>query len=224
MSAPIRFWGYVRAIRPRVIVAWLDGERTVTCPGFIVTIDGTLAEDNGSPVSQTFTVALGPATAEKRHVGVGDLLRGDAHRVPENTPDVPADLYKVGILRTIAPGKPFNSDPPRTDPPLAAEAVPNAPRRALRVANIELGGPCALCPHAVLACVVRLSDPRQPPRSAPWTHVPACLGPIDCPYPVHQGIFSPNQSWSFLCINLGTTRCPAYELGLMRELSSPCWH
>ena len=182
MSAPIRFWGYVRAIRPRVIVTWFEDERTVTCPGYIVTIEGTLSEDNSSPVAQTFAVALGPATTEKRHVGVGDLLRGEAHRVPEGTPDVPANLYKVGVLRTIAPGKAESSDPPRTDAPLAAEAVPNAPRRALAAENVEFGGPCHSCPHAVLACVVRLSDPRQPVRSAPWKHIPACLGPSDCPH------------------------------------------
>lgn len=182
MSAPIRFWGYVKAIRPRVIVTWFEEERTVTCPGFLATVEGTLSENNGDPVSQTFTVALGPATQEKRHVGVGDLLRGEAHRVPENTPDVPADLYKVGILRTIAPGKPERVDPPRTDLPLSAEAVPEAPRRALAESNVAPGGSCHLCPHAVLACVVRLSDPRQPARSAPWKRVPACLGPSDCPY------------------------------------------
>ena len=183
MSAPIRFWGYVKAIRPRVIVTWFEEERTVTCPGYLLTIEGTLSEDNGPAVSQTFTVALGPATTEKRHVGARDLLRGEAHPVPENTPDVPADLYKVGILRTIAPGKPpENLDPPRTDAPLAAEAVPSAPRRALAAENVNATGPCHSCPHAVLACVVRLSDPRQPARSAPWKRVPACLGPTDCPH------------------------------------------
>ena len=182
MSAPIRFWGYVKAIRPRVIVTWFEEERTVTCPGYILTIEGTLSEDNGAPVSQTYTVAIGPATQEKRSIGVGDLLRGEAHRVPENTPDVPADLYKVGVLRTIAPGKPTADDPPRTDLPLTAEAVPNAPRRALNSENVAPGGSCERCPHAVLACVVRLNDPRQHARSAPWKHVVACLGPADCSY------------------------------------------
>ena len=182
MNAPIRFWGHVKAIRPRVIVTWLDNERTVTCPGYIVTIEGTLSENNEAPVAQTFTVALGPATTEKRNVGVGDLLRGEAHRVPESTPDVPANLYKVGVLRTIAPGKAENTDPPRTDAPLSAEAVPSAPRRALAQENVAPGGSCERCPHAVLACVVKLTDPRQHARSAPWKRVPACLGPSDCPH------------------------------------------
>ena len=113
----------------------------MTCPGFVVTIEGTLSEDNGDPVSQTFTVALGPATQEKRHVGVGDLLRGEAHRVPENTPDVPADLYKVGILRTIAPGKRERADSAanrpaplrRSCPRCAAPRTDRVERRAGRV-------------------------------------------------------------------------------------------
>ncbi len=178
MSVPVRFWGKALAVRPRVIVTWIDDERTVTCPGYLATIEGT--QDGASG---TFTVAVGPATYEKRPFGVGALVRGEALRVPEaGLPDVPADLYRVTILRLIAPGPTPEPDPPRTDAPLAADTVPDAPRRPLSAENVRKDGPCRTCPHAVLACVVKLTDPRQPPRSGKWTRLPACLGPETCPH------------------------------------------
>jgi hypothetical protein len=174
----VRFWGKALSVRPRLIVTWVDDERSVTCPGYIAAIGGTL-----DGVAVPFTVAIGPATYEKRPFQTGALVRGEALRVPEGgLPDVPADLYRVTVLRLIAPGPEASPDPPRTDAPLSADAVPTAPRRALAPQNVRTGGPCRACPHAVLACVVRLTDPRQPPRSGKWTRLPACLGPEDCPH------------------------------------------
>jgi hypothetical protein len=175
----VRFWGRVVSVRPRMIVTWVEEERAVTCPGYVATIEGTL--DGGE--ATTFSVAIGPATYEKRPFHIGAVVRGEALRVPEGgLPDVPADLYRVTILRLIDPGRPPESDPPRTDAPLAASIVPDAPRRALSPENVRKGGPCRSCSHAVLACVVKLSDPRQPPRTGRWTRLPACLGPESCPH------------------------------------------
>lgn len=183
MPAPIRFWGRVLSLRPRLILTKFEGETEASCPGYILTLTGSLTEGLQAPVSQTFTVALGPATLKKREIGVGDLLRGDAHPVPEGLRDTPADLYKVGVLRTIAPAETAPPpDPPRTDPLLTPEATLTTARRALAPESLlSEQGSCRHCGYGVLVCVVRLTDPRNY-RSGQWQQVPACLGPKDCPH------------------------------------------
>ena len=184
MPAPIRFWGRVLSLRPRLVLTKFEGQTEVSCPGYILTIEGTLTEGSTAPVSSVFTVAIGPATLQKRELARGDLLRGEAHRVPEGLPDVPAELYKVGVLRQIARSDvALLSEPPCTDPLLTPEEVVTAPRRALsQEALLATGtGPCARCVYGVLACVVRLTDPRNY-RSGRWSQVPACLGPESCPH------------------------------------------
>lgn len=180
MPAPIRFWGRVLSLRPRLIVSKFEGTTEAHCPGYILTLDGTLTEGMRAPEGKVFTVAIGPATMQNREIQVGDLLRGDAYPVPDELPDTPAELYKVGVLRTIAPseGAPSN-DPPRTDVPLTPEHVAQAPRRALALDSLE--NACQDCSYGVIACVVRLSDPRSY-RHGTWQRVPACLGPINCPH------------------------------------------
>lgn len=183
MPGPIRFWGRVTSLRPRLILSKFEGQTEASCPGYVLTLEGTLTEGTSAPVAKRFTLAVGPATLVKRAIQVGDLLRGDAHPVPEGLPDTPAELYKVGVLRTIAPADgPPHAEPPRTDPPLAPEAVVVAPRRALAAASLlSPEGACHGCPYGVLACVVRLTDPRSY-RSGRWQQVPACLGPAECPH------------------------------------------
>ncbi|WP_309716066.1 hypothetical protein [Armatimonas sp.] len=183
MSAPIRFWGRVISLRPRLVLTKFEETTEASCPGYILTLEGTTTEGAEPPVGKTFTVAIGPATMQNREIALGDLLRGDAHYVPEGLPDTPAELYKVGVLRLIARTEtPITPDPPRTDPPLSPDAVEKAPRRALAIkCLLSEKGSCRDCSHAVLACVVRLTDPRNY-RTGRWTQVPACLGPEDCRY------------------------------------------
>ena len=183
MSAPIRFWGRVISLHPRLVLTKFEGTTEASCPGYILTLEGTLTEGMGAPVHKRFTVAIGPATMQNREVAWGDLLRGDAHPVPEGLPDTPAELYKVGVLRQIArTDVALSPDPPRTDAPLAPEAVEKASRRALALpCLLSEQGSCQDCSYAVLACVVRLTDPRNY-RTGRWTQVPACLGPDDCPH------------------------------------------
>jgi hypothetical protein len=176
-----RFWGHVAALRPRLVLTKFEEETTAHCPGYIATIAGNLGPEGETPQPAVFTVALGPALQQKRAVRVGDLLRGDAMPVPETLDDTPAQLYKVGVLRTISRSDPPPPDPPRTDSPLAPEAVLTAPRRPLDPHHLDTDGPCARCPYAVIACVVRLSDPRDYRRGA-WRRIPACLGPETCPH------------------------------------------
>lgn len=188
MSSPIRFWGVVAAVKPRLTITKFDGETTAKCHGHLVALEGT-RQDQGDarPVPGVFTIAIGPAAQEKRQIQAGDLLRGDAHPVPPNLPDTLADLYRVGTIRLLAragdPGgaAPVPPDPPRTDPPLTAEGTEKAPRRPLNPANLTEGGPCVRCPYGTVVPVVRLTDPRNY-RTGQWSHVPACLGPEDCPY------------------------------------------
>jgi hypothetical protein len=187
MSETVRFWGTVMAVRPRLTLTKFEGETTAKCSGVIVAIEGQWTAEGEKPRACRFSVALGTATQEKRGVAVGDLLRGEAHPVPEEAHDTPADLYRVGVLRTIAragdsgAGTVPQLDPPRTDPPLTPAQAESASRRALHPENIEADGPCANCPYAATVCVVRLTDPRDY-RTGQWRRVPACLGPIDCPY------------------------------------------
>jgi hypothetical protein len=187
MSDTVRFWGTVTAVRPRLTLTKFGGETTAKCAGTIAVIEGQWTPENGKPEARRFTVALGAATQVRRAVAVGDLLRGEAHPVPEEAHDTPADLYRVGVLRTIArtgdPGAvPIPTpDPPRTDPPLTVEQAETAPRRALNPAHLVDGGPCADCGYGTIVCVVRLNDPRHY-RNGLWRRVPACLGPEDCPH------------------------------------------
>ena len=187
MTAPVRFWGMVQSVKPRLILTKFDGETHAKCAGHLIVLNGTQSRDNAQAEGSLFVIALGPAMRERRQVSVGDLLRGDAHPVPAESQDTPADLYRVGVLRTIArQGEPGGGtsvppDPPRTDAPLSPEASEAAPRRALRPENLEETGPCYVCPYGVVVPVVRLSDPRDY-RTGNWSQVPACLGPIDCPH------------------------------------------
>ncbi len=192
-SPPVRFWGTVLAVKPRVVLTKFAGDTAVKCQGHLVLLDGTRAETaDARPVPAAFSVAVGPATQEKRAIARGDLLRGDAHLVPgaAHAMDTPADLYRVATLRLLArAGENHGAsalpplDPPRADAPLSAEAAEAAPRRALAPANLDVasGGPCALCSYGSVVAVVRLSDPRDY-RNGKWSQVPACLGPEDCPY------------------------------------------
>ncbi len=187
MPAPVRFWGIVLSVKPRLVLTKFEGQTVAKCAGHLVLIDGTQSTNGGTAQGSHFTVALGPTAREKRDVSPGDLLRGDAHLVPPENADTPADLYRVGTLRTIARanepgGKPASSpDPPRTDPPLTPDDAEIAPRRALNPTNLEETGPCYACPYGVVVPVVRLSDPRDY-RTGTWSRVPACLGPLDCPH------------------------------------------
>ncbi len=188
MSSPIRFWGIVRAVKPRLTLTKFEGETTAKCHGHLVTLEGTRqAEEEARPTAGRFVVAIGPSAQEQRQINPGDLLRGTSHTVPDGLPDTLADLYRVGTLRVVAragdPGAaaPLPPDPPRTDRPLTSEETENAPRRPLNPANLAEGGDCAPCPYGVVVPVVRLSDPRNY-RTGKWSHVPACLGPEDCPY------------------------------------------
>jgi hypothetical protein len=190
MASPVRFWGTVVAVKPRLVLTKVGGQTSAKCQGHLLVLEGTRTEDGGRPVPGRFTIALGPATQERRAVAPGDLLRGDAHPVPEGVPDTPADLYRVGTLRVVAragdPGTPPPApapDPPRTDPPLTSDAAEAAPRRPLAPANLDDDERCAPCPYGVVVPVVRLIDPRDwRSRTGNWSHVPACLGPRDCPY------------------------------------------
>lgn len=185
----IRFWGLTLAVKPRLVLTKFEDQTTAHSAGYIALLDGTrtAADGSGPHVTGPFTVALGPAMRERRSVSPGDLLRGDAYPVPDNHPDTPADLYRVGTLRTIAQaGQPGGgpvpeTDPPRTDPPPSVPETESAPRRALRPASLSEGGPCHLCPYGVVVAIVRLTDPRDY-RSGRWKQVPACLGPEDCPH------------------------------------------
>jgi hypothetical protein len=187
MSSAVRFWGTVLSVKPRLVLTKWEGETTARGDGVLALIEGMSTEDDSRPELGRFMVAFGPATVVRHGLAVGDLLRGDAHRVPDSAHDTPADLYRVGVLRTIAragdPGTsaPREPDPPLTDPPLTPEKAEIAPRRPLRPANLDAAGPCCLCGYGVVVPVVRLSDPRQY-RNGRWSHVPACLGPQDCPH------------------------------------------
>lgn len=190
MPGPVRFWGSVVAVKPRLVLARFGGESSAKCHGHVVVLDGTHGPDGGNKDQHAgrFSVALGPATQKQRELGQGDLLRGDAHPVPAGTPDTPADLYRVGALRVVArqgnPGTPPRpaDDPPRTDPPLTPEAAETAGRRSLAPGNLlSENGVCAPCPYGAIAAVVQLTDPRDW-KNGRWRQIPACLGPRDCPY------------------------------------------
>lgn len=183
-----RFWGVVVAVKPRLVLTKFDGDTTAKCHGHLILLDGTRqTEGEAHPVAGRFLVAVGPATQEQRQVRPGDLLRGDAHPVPETVPDTPADLYRVGVLRVVAragdPGASAVSpaDPPRTDPPLAPHDAEAAPRRALNPILLGNDNACQVCPYGTMVPVVRLSDPRDF-RTGRWSLVPACLGPEGCPH------------------------------------------
>lgn len=192
MAAPVRFWGMVLSVKPRLVLTKFDNETHAKCAGHLVLMDGTQSVDNQLAQGSHFSLALGPAARERRNVLPGDLLRGDAFPVPPESVDTPAGLYRVGILRTIARqnepggGLPLPNDPPRTDPPLSPGDAEAAPRRALLPANLSETGPCHICPYGVVVPVVRLSDPRDY-RNGAWSQVPACLGPRDCPHYVGLG-------------------------------------
>ena len=193
MTSPVRFWGTVVGVKPRLMLTKFEGDTSAKCHGHLLVCDGTHGPEGGPKAEQfagRFTVALGPATQAQRSIAPGDLLRGDAHPVPAGgLPDTPADLYRVGALRVVArsgdpgtPPRPQLPDPPRTDPPLSPEGAEAAPRRPLAPENLASEeGVCAPCPYGVVVPVVRLSDPRDF-KNGRWTQVPACLGPQDCPY------------------------------------------
>ena len=195
MGNGVRFWGTVLAVKPRLTLTKFEGTTTAKSAGYLLVMDGSRAEDSGpegvrpaKALEGRFTIALGPATMVRREIGVGDLLRGDAHIVPDGNPDTPADLYRVGVLRILAragdPGTPPIAlpDPPRTDSPLSPEAAETtAPRRALNADNLHDDLLCALCPYGVIVPIVRITDPRDY-RNGHWRQVPACLGPEDCPH------------------------------------------
>lgn len=182
----VRFWGTVLAIKPRLVLSKFEGETTARCDGYTVVLEGTQTVGTQSPTPGRFFVALGTATQIRRDIQVGDLLRGEAHPVPESAKEVHADLYRVGVLRTIARASDTRTalpelDPPRTDAPLTPDATCTAPREPLHPENLAEGGDCELCPYGVVVPVVRLSDPRDY-RNGHWQHIPACLGPEDCSY------------------------------------------
>ena len=187
MSAAVRFYGRVRAVRARLLLTKFAGETTAKSAGYLIVLEGTATLPDGKTADGLHTIAFGPATVTQKHLGAGDLLRGEAHPVPADTPDTLADFYRVGILRTIAhAGEPGASpvpppDPPRTDPPLTVEAMENAPRRALHPDNLSENAPCHICPYGTIVAVVRLTDPRNY-KSGAWSHIPACLGPDTCPH------------------------------------------
>jgi hypothetical protein len=187
MSSVVRFWGTVLSVKPRLVLTKWESETTARGDGYLVLIEGMSTEGGNRSELGRFTVAFGPATMVRRGLAVGDLLRGDAHRVPEGTQDTPAELYRVGVLRTIArAGDPGTGplpdlDPPRTDTPLTPDQAEAAPRRPLRPSHLDTGGPCCLCGYGVIVPVVRLSDPREY-RNGRWSQVPACLGPNACPH------------------------------------------
>jgi hypothetical protein len=187
MSSTVRFWGRIIGIRPRVTLTKFAGETTARSAGHLLLIEGTRSTGEDKPVSGRYTVAIGPAILSQKGIAVGDLLRGDAHTIPEETPDVRADLYRVGVLRVIARvGQPGAgtipmSDPPRTDPPLSAKDSETAPRRPLKPENLQENGTCHRCPYGTIIPVVRLTDPRNV-KNGQWTYVPACLGPSSCPH------------------------------------------
>ncbi|MBC8102574.1 MAG: hypothetical protein H7Z41_08295 [Cytophagales bacterium] len=188
MSSPVRFWGLVTAVKPRLTLTKFEEQTKAKCHGHLVILEGTQqAEGEARPAPGRFTLAIGPAAQEQRQVRAGDLLRGDAHPVPEGLPDTRADLYRVGTLRLVAragdPGAapPPAADPPRSDAPLTAAGSEATLRRPLNPLNLTSQGTCAPCPYGVVVPVVRLSDPRSY-REGVWTQVPACLGPEDCPH------------------------------------------
>ncbi|GAB4455208.1 MAG: hypothetical protein OHK0029_10930 [Armatimonadaceae bacterium] len=183
----VRFWGTVLAVKPRLALAKFGADTNPRCDGYIALMEGTRTIGSNRPVPGRFIVALGAATQLRREIGVGDLLRGEAHPVPTDAHDVPADLYRVGVLRTIArAGDPGTAplpdpDPPRTDPPLSTDAVLKAPRRPLHPDNLTEDAACERCAYGIVVAVVRLTDPRDY-RWGSWQHIPACLGPEDCPH------------------------------------------
>ncbi len=183
--ATTRFWGTVTSVRARLTLAKFESETYPTSDGHYLVITGTQTTGANPTESGTVTVAIGPKSQEEKCFAVGDLVRGDAEPVPETNRDVCADLYRARTVHLLARakdrGKVPVTDPPRTDVPLTPEAATLASRRILDPVNLAVGGVCEPCPYGTTVAVVRLSDPRDMRRGI-WSKVPACLGPIDCPY------------------------------------------
>jgi hypothetical protein len=186
MPGPVRFWGTIVAVKPRLILAKFDGETDARCQGYVLFVDGTTTIGTSAPTRGVSRVAIGPATLLQKSLRVGNLVRGDSHPVPESVVDVVADLYRVGVLHVIAPGTPPEPDPPRTDAVGTVERIESSGRRALAPGNLEAGGPCERCPHGLIVCTVLLNDPRDFKRGE-WHRVAACLGPTDCPHYAKPG-------------------------------------
>jgi hypothetical protein len=183
MTPPIRFWGTVINVKPRLILSKFEDVTTPRCAGYVLTIDGTQTEGTNVAVPKQYTVAIGRVTMQEKPITIGALVRGDAHPVPENTPDVLAELYRVGVIRVIAPGKsptPTDDDP-RTHAMLMPDKIEAAPRRALPMTALEAEGACHPCGYGLIVCTVKLTDPRFP-KQGQWFEVPACLGPDTCPH------------------------------------------
>ncbi|MDX1933464.1 MAG: hypothetical protein SFU56_12715 [Capsulimonadales bacterium] len=182
--ASVRFWGHIRAIRPRLILVKFESETTAKSQGHILLIDGTRTENGVTVPVRSLGVAVGTA---QRPLRVGDLIRGEGEPVPGDTVDVPADLYRVGVLRVIAPAGSSGAtpipapDPPRTDPPLSVETMETAPRSLLNPENLAESGPCHSCPYGGIVALVRLTDPRNL-KTGIHSRAAACLGPDDCPH------------------------------------------
>jgi len=98
--SPVRFWGTVQAVRPRLTLTKFEEETTPKCHGHILVLEGTRTIGDDRPESGNFTVAIGVATQRDKQITPGDLLSGNAHLVPETAHDTHADLYRVGTLQT----------------------------------------------------------------------------------------------------------------------------
>ncbi len=183
----VRFWGRIQVIRPRLVLTKFGGETTAKSFGHLLMIEGTRTSTTNEILSGCYSVAIGPATLVEKRLQVGDLVRGDAQVVPETTFDLQADLYRVGVFRVIARAGDSGAatvpvvDPPRTDAPLPSDAAETASRRALVPTHLDRDGPCYPCPYGAMVAVVRVTDPRHY-RNGAWSHVPACLGPLNCPH------------------------------------------
>jgi hypothetical protein len=183
MTPPIRFWGTVTNVKPRLILSKFEDATTARCAGYVLTIEGTQTEGANVAVPKNYTVAIGRVTMQEKPITIGALVRGDAHPVPEDSPDVLAELYRVGVIRVIAPGKPPapTDEDARTHAMLMPEKIEEAPRRALPMAALEADGACETCGYGCVVCTVKLKDPRFP-KQGQWFHIPACLGPAECPH------------------------------------------
>jgi hypothetical protein len=181
MTPPIRFWGTVTNVKPRLILSKFEDATTARCAGYVLTIEGTQTEGANVAVPKNYTVAIGRVTMQEKPITIGALVRGDAHPVPEDSPDVLAELYRVGVIRVIAPGKPPapTDEDARTHAMLMPEKIEEAPRRALPMAALEADGACETCGYGCVVCTVKLKDPRFP-KQGQWFHIPACLGPAEC--------------------------------------------
>ena len=172
-AAKIPWRGTVIAVQPRIRLTRSFDERSHTYQGYVLRIDGDIADE-----TREFVIAVGEGAHAKHLFRIGDYLSGEGHPVADPRLET-SELYKISKLMV----QPRRESPDHKPPPWQGACPTLATYRSRghrRLAVTTYNTNCTTCIWGCKMTVEMIIDHWNPSQRRYRTET-FCYGPLSCP-------------------------------------------